>query len=165
MALWLQLLRRNRAPGPQTDLGLTTESTKRRGGLSTDQLCPAFPNARLVPLGEYLGKPQPLVGHVMMLLGSGSEAHLRLRSGSVSRRHALLHNADGHVVIRDLGSRTRTLVNGHPVSQATLRDGDHIRIGRVEFKLDLRAPAQRVNPTVALPARLRLESDQTGALT
>lgn len=48
---------------------------------------------------------------------------------TVSGEHAVLHTRAGESVIHDLSSRNGTLVNGVPVTQRALADGDRIEIG------------------------------------
>jgi hypothetical protein len=57
---------------------------------------------------------------------------------TVSGEHAVLHTAIGGSVIHDLNSRNGTLVNGLPVMQRTLADGDRIEIGiyRLQYVIE-----------------------------
>jgi hypothetical protein len=48
---------------------------------------------------------------------------------TVSGEHAVVHHRAGECSIHDLNSRNGTLVNGLPVTQRTLADGDRIEIG------------------------------------
>ena len=65
------------------------------------------------------------------LVGRGSDCELTLADGEASRRHALLRpQADGTVVLEDLGSTNGTFVNGRRISgPVTLRGGERVRIG------------------------------------
>jgi pSer/pThr/pTyr-binding forkhead associated (FHA) protein len=74
----------------------------------------------LVPLGAG-------VTHI----GRGLASDLHLDEGSVSRRHAILVNRVGGAKILDDRSANGTLVNGRRVTQAGLRSGDVIVLGRV----------------------------------
>jgi EAL domain-containing protein (putative c-di-GMP-specific phosphodiesterase class I) len=59
---------------------------------------------------------------------------------SVSRRHTALEFVDGGFVVRDLGSRLGTSVNGEPLAPGVdrlLEDGDTLTIGAVTLTLDL----------------------------
>jgi hypothetical protein len=57
---------------------------------------------------------------------------------TVSGEHAVLHTTAGESVIHDLNSRNGTLVNGLPVMQRTLADGDRIDIGiyRLQYVIE-----------------------------
>ena len=66
---------------------------------------------------------------------------------TVSGEHAVLRTSNGESTIHDLNSRNGTLVNGVPVSQRTLVDGDRIEIGiyRLHYVVE-RAPAEVPEP-------------------
>src|SRR5687768_1029328 len=76
----------------------------------------------LLPQGSHAGKSAMPLGRPVVLVGSGSRAHLHLVSSSVSKAHALIVNADEGSYIRDLASRTHVLVNGKGVKETGLND-------------------------------------------
>jgi len=51
----------------------------------------------------------------------------------VSTRHAELREADGAWTVFDVQSTNGTFVNGERVAQASLKEGDRLGVGRVEF--------------------------------
>jgi pSer/pThr/pTyr-binding forkhead associated (FHA) protein len=55
---------------------------------------------------------------------------LRLGSAEVSREHAQIIVEDNHYLLRDLGSRFGTFVNGVRITEQELQAGDRIRLGR-----------------------------------
>jgi pSer/pThr/pTyr-binding forkhead associated (FHA) protein len=57
------------------------------------------------------------------------EAGVALRDPFVSRRHAEIRPANGHLELADLNSANRTFVNSLPVERRELRDGDLIEVG------------------------------------
>ena len=64
------------------------------------------------------------------ILGRGSQAHIRVKYGKLSRKHAELIPVDGWWYIKDLGSTNGTKVNKKPVTKPVLiKDKDRIRIG------------------------------------
>jgi len=66
------------------------------------------------------------------IIGRGQDAHFRLPDTGVSRRHIEVR-WDGQVaMLSDLGSTNGTLVNGSPVQDWQLADGDVIRAGHSE---------------------------------
>jgi Nif-specific regulatory protein len=62
-------------------------------------------------------------------LGRDSSNQLWFADASLSRRHCALVRKDGSVLLRDLGSRNGTRVNGVPVEDHPLAHGDQISIG------------------------------------
>ena len=74
---------------------------------------------------------------------------------TVSGEHAVLHTENGESTIHDLHSRNGTLVNGVPVSQRTLIDGDRIEIGiyRLHYVHE-RAPVEALEPPAMDPDTL-----------
>jgi pSer/pThr/pTyr-binding forkhead associated (FHA) protein len=86
------------------------------------------------------------------LIGRRGKADISLNSQAVSKSHALLFRLDGKHQIRDLGSRTGTLVNGNPVRQHTLQFGDEITIGDSVFRYRPAVPQQPAAPVAQVPA-------------
>lgn len=74
----------------------------------------------------------PLAEH-SIALGRSQECDITLLDTNVSRRHAEIRpRGDGFVVV-DLGSTNGTRVNGVPVSERELRDGDEITLGNTRL--------------------------------
>ena len=71
---------------------------------------------------------------------------------TVSGEHAVLHTSAGESVIHDLQSRNGTLVNGVPVMQRALADGDRIEIGiyRLHYVIE-RLPPGEVDGALRVP--------------
>jgi pSer/pThr/pTyr-binding forkhead associated (FHA) protein len=65
------------------------------------------------------------------LLGRIDSNHLMLDHPSVSRVHARIVLEGLTVEIEDCGSSAGTLVNGHVIDRARLRDGDQIKVGQI----------------------------------
>jgi pSer/pThr/pTyr-binding forkhead associated (FHA) protein len=77
------------------------------------------------------GRSFPLADGVNVI-GREPSAAVWLDSGSVSRRHATIAVTDGEARLEDVGSKNGTQVNGAPVrGRVTLRDGDHLVVGKV----------------------------------
>lgn len=70
------------------------------------------------------------------LLGSATGCNVRLLSSSVAPSHAVITYDQKEFRIWDLRSTTGTFVNGQKVIHARLNDGDEIKIGRFEFKME-----------------------------
>jgi hypothetical protein len=75
------------------------------------------------------------------VIGTHESADLVLRDGTVSRFHCELSLDDGAVIVRDLGAKNRTLVDGVAVRVAPLADGSVLTLGKtaVRFARDVGA--------------------------
>jgi pSer/pThr/pTyr-binding forkhead associated (FHA) protein len=117
--------------------------------------------------GKLAGKIIPL-SDPFFLIGRHPRCHLRAASRDVSKHHCALFVEEKRVVVRDLRSRTGTLVNDRPVSgEVELQAGDQLRVGPLAFVLwrgqvsaDL--PASDTYRT-ASAARTVIENDETVA--
>lgn len=66
-------------------------------------------------------------------IGRSTGAQFIVDAPLVSRLHCqLTATADG-LQVKDLGSTNGTFVNGKRITASSLRDGDRITVGRVEF--------------------------------
>jgi pSer/pThr/pTyr-binding forkhead associated (FHA) protein len=64
------------------------------------------------------------------------ETDIALNDDFLSTQHARLEWRDDGWMLEDMGSTNGTFVNGFEVRDATnIKDGDVIRIGRIELKL------------------------------
>jgi len=74
---------------------------------------------------------------------------------SVSRQHAVIHAVRSGHVIRDLGSKNGTLLNGEKVEQCELCGGDTIQIGKYEIVFQVTTGeeecADTLDQTVIIP--------------
>jgi hypothetical protein len=86
-----------------------------------------------VVLGD--GRRFPLAG-ATLTIGRATDATVRVTDTSVSRRHAEIRPAGGGWTIVDLGSTNGTRVNGSPVTERTLQDGDTITVGDATLRFE-----------------------------
>ncbi len=131
-------------------------------------------NVKLIVVqGKPVGKTIPLPqGDYIM--GRGPECYLRFNSDWVSRQHCVLRVAFDHALVRDLGSRNGTLVNGVLLAgDHILAQGDHIQLGPVVFEVFLEdGPGGPAGPSTTLlpPSNARMpvappqNSDSTAQL-
>jgi len=66
----------------------------------------------------------------------GSSPHCEIylfKDSKVGPRHAALHILPGGYDIEDLGTGSKTIINGRPIRRARLRSGDQIRVGSTAF--------------------------------
>ncbi|HJX26960.1 MAG TPA: FHA domain-containing protein, partial [Thermoanaerobaculia bacterium] len=77
----------------------------------------------------------PLAGRSFSLepkafsIGRQAGNTLQVLDPAASRRHCQIVPAEGGFIVRDLGSRQGTFVNGRPVHEHLLRDGDLVAVG------------------------------------
>lgn len=88
----------------------------------------------LVPIGQHQGRTALPLSRLLTLIGSAPSARLYLPSKAVSRCHAVIINAGPRLMVRDLASRTQTRLNGQPVTEADLGEGDVLQAGPFTFR-------------------------------
>ncbi|MFL6228523.1 MAG: diguanylate cyclase [Pyrinomonadaceae bacterium] len=92
--------------------------------------------------GEQLAAPIPLERDEVTL-GRALEADVRVNDARASRLHARIRTLRDKVTgtitysVADLGSTNGTLLNGEPVSESALRDGDKLTIGEHLIRFEL----------------------------
>jgi hypothetical protein len=84
-----------------------------------------LPSGTRVPLGDRT-----------VTIGRLPECDINLADPNVSRRHAELRPAGAGFVLTDLRSTNGTRVNGTPVSEQALRDGDVITVGATALRYE-----------------------------
>jgi pSer/pThr/pTyr-binding forkhead associated (FHA) protein len=111
----------------------------------TDVVRPSLARIRSEPARLHLpGRPDPVVVEApLFVFGRQKGADMVLESSRVSKAHAVLYMQAGGWMLRDLGSREGTLVNGTPIRAMALTGGEAVRIGRTSFTFE--APKTREN--------------------
>jgi len=71
--------------------------------------------------------------HVTVDVGRGRSNDIILDDPRVSRHHAQIRRRRGTFVVFDLDSANGTFVNGRPIEEAVLSDGDRVSFGGVEL--------------------------------
>lgn len=89
---------------------------------------------RLIALGR---TADIVLTGLLTIVGRHESCETRVVSSRVSRRHCCLALADGAVLVRDLGSRNGTWINGNRIEEGVLRPGDILGIAHLRFRLDL----------------------------
>jgi pSer/pThr/pTyr-binding forkhead associated (FHA) protein len=92
----------------------------------------------LQPSGASIELTQP-----DLLLGRHSQADIRLPLPDVSRRHCRFLFVQGIWQVIDLNSLNGVFLNEEPIRQATVQQGDMLRIGGFTFVVDLSEPGER----------------------
>ena len=93
----------------------------------------------------------PLEGRCPLVLGRSSQAEVQVRDVKLSRQHCqILTDAHGYI-LRDLGSKNGTFLNGARITEARLRDGDRVQIGLTRLAFHSERPAQADATDIAPP--------------
>ena len=99
------------------------------------------------------------------LIGRSQECHLRPKSDAISRQHCEIVIDDARLLVRDMGSKNGTYVNGKRIDgQVELTQGDQLLVGKLELEviIDVPAPAP-VAPPAASNATGGAANSSTGA--
>ncbi len=75
-------------------------------------------------------------------IGRAESADLRVESVEVSREHAEIRERNGMWLVRDLGSTNGTQVNGKPIEEMLLADGDILKVAETEMTFIASAASQ-----------------------
>ncbi len=78
------------------------------------------------------------IGAQPLTIGRHADNGLQLNDGSVSGHHAVVKREGPIFLIRDLGSTSGTKVNGSPISESVLKEGDQIAFGDVRVQFVMR---------------------------
>ncbi len=92
----------------------------------------AVPQAKLAILKKGKVLDEYSLG-VMNYIGRAQENDIRIKSPTVSRKHALVSAEATDFTLKDLGSLSGTFVNDKKISECTLAEGDRIKVGDVEL--------------------------------
>lgn len=122
--------------------------------------------------GAYHGRTFPL--HDPVVIGRGAKADIRLDEPALADEHVRLEQLTDRVLLRDLGGRDGTFVNGVALRNAVLHPGDQVVFAQHRFVLeapglpprgsDVFAPAPRTGyttqtmPAVQVPVEPASES-------
>ena len=93
------------------------------------------PTVLVITSGPLHGVRVPLAAHTT--LGRQSDCDGVLDDPTVSRRHAVIEQDGAGLLLRDLGSRNGTTVNGRPVAGTVpVHAGDQVSFGSVDARLE-----------------------------
>ena len=77
-----------------------------------------------------------VLGMEPIVIGRLPECTVALNDPNVSRRHAEIRRLGSDVVVADLRSTNGTKVNGVPVTERVLEDGDEITVGTTTLRFE-----------------------------
>lgn len=80
------------------------------------------------------GSPQlcPLDPEQVITIGRHPDNLCVIASESASSHHATVSQSDGNWFVQDLGSSNGTRINGAPIEEAQLNDGDRVQFGDIQ---------------------------------
>ncbi len=91
-----------------------------------------------VVVGANAGQDVPVGSK--FFIGRAEDCQLRPKSDLISRHHCVVLVDQDLVSVRDLGSRNGTYVNDQRVvGERALKQGDHLRVGPLEFEVHVQA--------------------------
>jgi predicted component of type VI protein secretion system len=90
--------------------------------------------AKLIVVSGKTNKPSVRL-RLPTVIGRSREAGLTVAHPMISRRHCEIFEADGMLMLRDLGSLNGTLVGGQRVDEVPLRPDDEFTVGPVTFRV------------------------------
>jgi len=98
---------------------------------------------KLVTHSPWTPRRRIVVKSFPAMIGRGADAEVHVDDRWASRRHCQIDEVDGTLVVRDVGSRHGTFVNGESVRSAHLMPGDRLTIGATSFEVLYRRSAGR----------------------
>ena len=101
---------------------------------------------KLVALAGELAQSIIPLRDMELTIGRGLSNHVCISDPILSRQHCVITSDNGQFVIRDLGSRHGTIVNGVPISQQVLHHGDKISLGSSVFAFLLHEEEEEPQP-------------------
>ena len=72
----------------------------------------------------------------VFLIGRSEDNDLVLPRKYISRKHASIEQRGGKYIVRDLGGRNPTRINGRPIREHVLQQGDLLEICDFKFRFD-----------------------------
>jgi pSer/pThr/pTyr-binding forkhead associated (FHA) protein len=80
------------------------------------------------------------------IIGRREDCTIRIPLAEVSRKHVTITLEGSEVKAKDLGSANGTFLNNKPVTETTLKAGDHLVIGPVVFTVQIDGEPQDIRP-------------------
>src|SRR5688572_10465712 len=107
------------------------------------------------------GAPPLTIDGDRVLVGRDPACDVVIDDKSVSRRHASLERRGVTFVVTDQGSANGSFVNGAQVGEATLYDGQELRLGMVPFRVEIESEAEgtiMMSAPAAVPSTVMMPS-------
>ncbi len=108
--------------------------------------------SRLVVITEGLTGLSHELGTHWVTIGRGDDNAFQIVETSISSQHCEVLLRGNELVVRDLRSTNGTFVGGKTITEAVLAPGQILRLGEVELRLEISAPAAGAAPGAKSPA-------------
>jgi pSer/pThr/pTyr-binding forkhead associated (FHA) protein len=110
--------------------------------------------------GSYTAFPLP---SNVTVIGRRHACDLRIPLTPVSKRHCQLSCSGETMVIRDLGSRNGTYLNGNRIDEAEVKPGDYLQVGPLMFLIQIGGQPEEISPpkqlTKEVPKKEKPQAD------
>jgi len=90
-------------------------------------------NVRLVSMNLCTSHEEIVLDALPAKIGRGGDVQVRLDDPYISRCHCEIEEKEGVLVVRDLGSKNGTYVNGFRITEALLMPGYKLSMGQTRF--------------------------------
>ena len=90
-------------------------------------------NVRLISMNVCASHEEIVLDALPATIGRGGDVQVRLDDPYVSRCHCQIEEMEGVLVVRDLGSKNGTYVNGCLITEALLMPGHELSMGETRF--------------------------------
>jgi serine/threonine protein kinase len=117
--------------------------------------------------GPNQGKRFQVTDAITTLVGRSRHVNAQLADTSVSRVHCEVEIRKHHIFLTDLESASGTFVNNERVSECELKDGDVVRVGNTQLRVEtLNKSEESLEAVSATPPRpVPATADRLGELT
>jgi pSer/pThr/pTyr-binding forkhead associated (FHA) protein len=93
-------------------------------------------NAKLIRTDTHFAPEEIQLDRLPVVIGRSPDAGLCLADRWASRHHCSLEERDGSLLVRDLGSRNGTLINGCYATETVVMPGEKLTIGLSTFVVE-----------------------------
>lgn len=124
------------APGPEEEAGIAPILTKPELGTERRAADPAAISMYTLVYSDDAVVRRQVLAPGDTIVGRAPVCDLPIDDSSISRRHARFRVHGDRCRLTDLGGRNGTFVNGEPVTEAELHDGDSVVLGRFALRIE-----------------------------
>ena len=106
----------------------------------------------LAIVDHYTPRPREVrINRLPAILGRGQEADVPIDDPWMSHFHCMFSEAEGRLMVRDMGSRNGVFINGLRSNEAVLRNGDWLTLGLTKVSVRFDHPPARAAADGTVP--------------